>query len=65
MGVSESPDISTEIMHHVLDGINDIELYMDDIGCFSISWDEHLSLLQTVLSCLPTFSFTINRLKCK
>ena len=37
MGVGESPDITTENMHLVLDGIEDIEFYMDDIGVFSNS----------------------------
>ena len=65
MGVSESPDIATENMHLVLDGIEDIEFYMDDIGVFSSSWDAHLSLLSLVLSHLQDVGFTINPLKCE
>ena len=65
MGVSESPDITTENMHLVLDGIEDIEFYMDDIGVFSNSWDAHLSLLSLVLTRLQDVGFTINPLKCE
>ena len=65
MGVSESPDIATENMHLVLDGIEDIEFYMDDIGVFSDSWDAHLSLLSLVLTRLQDVGFTINPLKCE
>ena len=65
MGISESPDIATENMHLVLDGIEDIEFYMDDIGVFSNSWDAHLSLLSLVLTRLQDVGFTINPLKCK
>ena len=65
MGVSESPDIATENMHLVLDGIEDIEFYMDDIGVFSSSWDDHLSLLSLVLTRLQDVGFTINPLKCE
>ena len=65
MGVSESPDISTEIMHEVLNGIEDIEFYMEDIGCSSNSWANHLILLDMVLSCLQDVGFTINPLKCE
>ena len=65
MGVSESPDIATENMHMVLDGIEDIEFYMDDIGVFSDSWDAHLSLLSLVLTGLQDVGFTINPLKCE
>ena len=65
MGVSESPDIATENMHLVLDGIEDIEFYMDDIGVFSSSWDDHLSLLSLVRTRLQDVGFTINPLKCE
>ena len=65
MGISKSPDIATEQMHLVLDSIEDIEFYMDDIGVFSNSWDEHLSLVAIVLTCLQNIGFTINLLKCK
>ena len=65
MGVSKSLDIATEQMHLVLDSIEDIEFYMDDIGVFSNSWDEHLSLLVIVLTCLQNVGFTINLLKCE
>ena len=65
MGVSESPDIATENMHLVLDGIEDIEFYMDNIGIFSSSWDDHLSLLSLILTRLQDVSFIINPLKCE
>ena len=65
MGVSESPDIATEKMHSVLDDIEGIEFYMDDIGVFSSTWPTHLSLLSTVLGRLEEVGFTINPLKCE
>ena len=65
MGVSESPDIATEMMHSVLDDIEGIKFYMDDIGVFSSTWPDHLSLLSTILGCLENVGFTINPLKCE
>ena len=65
MGISESPDIATENMHLAFDGIDDIEFYMDDIGVFSGNWEDHLSLLSLVLTCLQNVGFTINLLKCE
>ena len=65
MGVSESPDIAMEMMHSVLDDIEGIEFYMDDIGVFSSTWPNHFSLLSTTLGCLENVGFTINRLKCE
>ena len=65
MGVSKSPDIAMEKMHSVLDDIEGIEFYMDDIGVFSSTWPTHLSLLSTVLGRLEHVGFTINPLKCE
>ena len=63
--VSESPDIATEMMHSVLDCIEGIEYYMDDIRIFSSTWANHLSLLSTVLTRLQEVGFMINPLKCE
>ena len=65
MGVSKAPDIATKIMHDTFADMGDVEFYMDDIGCFSDSWDKHLQLLQAVLQCLQSVGFTINPLRCK
>ena len=65
MGISESPDIATEMMHSVLDDIEDIEFYMDNIGVLTTTWTDHLSLLSTVLGHLENVGFTINPLKCE
>ena len=68
MGMIESPDIATEMMHSVLDGIDGIdgiEFSMDDIRIFSSTWANHLSLLSTVYTRLQDVGFTINPLKCE
>ena len=64
MGVSESPNITTEMMHSVLDSIEGIEFYMDDIRIFNSTWANHLSLLSTILTRQQDVGFTINPLKC-
>jgi Reverse transcriptase (RNA-dependent DNA polymerase) len=65
MGVNQSPDIAQEIIEKVLRGINDIKNYLDDIGCFSETWEAHLQLLDTVLHWLEVNGFTVNPSKCK
>ena len=65
MGMSESSDIATKMMHSVLDSIEGIEFYMYDIGIFSLTWTTHLSLLTTVLTRLQDVGFTIYPLKCE
>ena len=62
MGVSQSPDIAQEVMEKLLE---DLEVYIDDIACFSDSWEAHLILLDKVLTRLQAAGFTINPRKCE
>ena len=61
MGISKSPDIATEMMYSILDDIEGIEFYMDNIGVFSSAWPDHLSLLSTVLGHLENVCFSLTR----
>ena len=66
MGLKCSPDIIQEIMENTLrDLCNDMEVYIDNIGCFSNDWMHHLRLLDKVLRRLEDNSFTANPLKCE
>jgi len=65
MGVSIAPDIAQEKMEQVLRDIDNIEIYIDDIACFSDSFDHHLQVLDEVLNRLQANGFCINPLKCE
>lgn len=65
MGVSQSPDIAQEVMEQVLRDIDNIEVYIDDIACFSNDFQSHLNLLRQVLSRLQAKGFIINPRKCE
>ena len=66
MGIKESPDIAQEIMETTLNDLREfLEIYIDDIGVFSNSWEEHVSHLQQTLSRLEQAGFTVNPLKCE
>jgi hypothetical protein len=65
MGVKQSPDIAQEIMEHLLRDLDETDVYIDDVGIFSNSWDEHLTSLRKVLTILQSANFTINPLKCE
>ena len=65
MGVSQSPDIAQELMEKTLKAIEDIEVYIDDIGIFSKTWSDHVRVLDQVLSRLQEKGFSVNPLKCE
>ena len=46
MGLKCSPDFAQEVVENIFPDITDAEVYyIDDIGAFSHSWDDHLQLL--------------------
>ena len=59
MGLKCAPDFAQQAMENMLQGINDSEVYLDDIGCFSHEWKHHLKLLDQVLTALQANGFTI------
>jgi Retroviral aspartyl protease./Reverse transcriptase (RNA-dependent DNA polymerase). len=65
MGICLSTDIAQEIMESVLQDIEDVEIYLDDIGIFSNDWESHIRTIQTVLTRLQDNGFSINPLKCE
>ncbi len=58
-----SPDIAQAAMKIVLSGIEDADIYIDDVGAFSDDWDHHVNLIATILWRLCENGFTINPLK--
>ncbi len=65
MGISQSPDIAQEKMEKIFRNFEDVEVYIDDVGCFSDSWEAHLKLLDRVLTTLQDYNFTVNPSKCE
>jgi hypothetical protein len=64
MGLKCSPDFAQETMENIFRNVEDAEVYIDNIGAFSNTWEHHMKLLCTVLVKLQDNRFTVNPLKC-
>jgi hypothetical protein len=60
MGLKCSSDFAQEVMENIFREVEDEEVYIDDIGAFSNSWEEHMALLSTILTLLQDNGFTVN-----
>ena len=65
MGIKVSQDILQVVMEDVIRGLSDVELYIDDIGIFSNSYDEHMRATEEVLKHLNEYGFTVSLFKFK
>jgi hypothetical protein len=65
MGLKCSPDFAQEVMENIFRDIPEVEVYIDDIGIFSDSWEQHLAILCIVIQKLQENGFTVNPLKCE
>jgi hypothetical protein len=65
MGLKCSPDFSREVMENIFQEVEDAVVYIDDIGTFSNSWEEHMVLLSKILTLLKDHGLTVNSLSAK
>jgi hypothetical protein len=65
MGLKCSPDYSQEVMENIIQDIEDAEVYINNIGAYSHSLDDHIALLHTILTKLENNGFTVNPLECE
>ena len=54
-----------QVMESILQDIEEAEVYIDDIGVFSETYEKHLAALDRVLEKLRTNGFQVNPLKCE
>ena len=66
MGVKISPDVAQRFMNDMLRGIPNCCCYIDDLGIWiKGTFDDHLKVVDTVLSCLHANNMKCNPLKCE
>lgn len=65
MGVKQSPDIAQNIMEDLMRRLEEVSVYIDDVGIFNNEWKAHLTSIRKTLTILQDANFTINPLKCE
>lgn len=65
MAVSQSPDIAQVVKESRFCHLEEVDVYIDDFGCFTNSWHEHVNSLDKVLTILQDNNFTVNPFKCE
>eukprot|EP00957_Ditylum_brightwellii_P176336 13427244-Ditylum_brightwellii.AAC.1 len=65
MGLKCSPDFAEAAMENVLRGIEDADMYIDDVWAFSNNWECHIKLIDKIICRVHENGFTINPLKCE
>eukprot|EP00957_Ditylum_brightwellii_P119062 9081303-Ditylum_brightwellii.AAC.1 len=65
MGLKCSPDFAQATMENVLHGIEDTDVYIDNVGAFFDNWESLIKLIDEILRRLHEYGFTTNPLKCE
>ena len=64
LGLKCSPDFAQETMENIFRNVTEMEVYIDNIGAFSNSWEGHMNILGVILGKLQDNGFNVNPLKC-
>ena len=48
MGLKCSPDFAQEVVENIFRDLDEAEIYIDNIGVFSDSWEQHMATLRVV-----------------
>lgn len=66
MGLANSPDWAQATMEEIFkDMLHKVEVYLDDVGIFDNTWEEHLQTVAQVLTRLQDHDFTVKPDKCE
>ncbi len=63
-GLVTAPAVFSRMMRKLLDNLQDVDNFIDDIMIFSDTWEEHLDTLRELLNRLRTHKLTARPTKC-
>lgn len=64
-GLRNAPATFQRLVNRVIDGMHNIEAYLDDLVIYSASWSEHVKQLHVLFSRLSDANLTVNLAKCE
>jgi len=65
MGIKQSPDVAHLFMEDLFRNVPEVDVYIDGVGIFSNSWEDHVTSIAKVLNTLQNANFTVNPFKCE
>ncbi|KAK0151874.1 Retrovirus-related Pol polyprotein from transposon 17.6 [Merluccius polli] len=63
-GLRNAPATFQRLMHIMLSGVKNCEVYLDDIVAYTSTWSEHVETLSEIFARLKKASLTLNLAKC-
>ncbi len=63
-GLKNAPATFQRLMSKVLSNVKNCEAYLDDVVCYSDTWESHLKTLEEVFSRFQEANLTLNLTKC-
>lgn len=64
-GMSKALATFQRLVDIVLFGVHNCKAYLDGIILNSMTWEEHMQVLETVFTCLARVALTLNLGKCE
>lgn len=63
--LQNAPATVQHLIHKVLSGVENCEVYLDDVVAYSSTWSDHLNTLSLIFSHLHDATLTLNLAKCE
>ncbi len=64
-GLRNAPATFQRLINRVIEGMRNVEAYLDDLVIYSASWSEHIKQLDTLFNRLSCANLTVNLAKCE
>ncbi len=64
-GLRNAPATFQRLVNRVIEGMRNVEAYLDDLVIYSASWSEHIKQLDTLFNRLSCANLTVNLAKCE